>query len=177
MQIPGVSSSESFLAPLQGRKKKSNNPCATPYVYPSLPCTNTSCQRHLTPITLRCVLTPSTAITSQWETRWMCYSATLSSCFTLCWRRRGGAGAVIKCWMHTFHCSTLKQLKAVFTFHYCMWYCPVLIDMLDTHSLCLYVFDSEDQWNKNKTKEFGFLGKHCPSLKEHKALLSTILWF
>lgn len=52
------------------RGKKSNNPCATPCVYSSLPCTNTSCQRHLTPITLRCVLTPSNAISAQWETSW-----------------------------------------------------------------------------------------------------------
>ena len=48
-----------------------------PHVYSTLPCPNTGCQRYLTPITLRCVLTPSNAISSV-----ICYRATLSSCLT-----------------------------------------------------------------------------------------------
>lgn len=60
-----MSSKGVILCFLARQKKKSSNPFATLDVYSSLPCTNTSCQRHLTPITLWAVLTPSSAISSQ----------------------------------------------------------------------------------------------------------------
>lgn len=71
-----------------GKKKKKKSqiihvpPPPPSHVYSTLPCTNTGCQRHLTPITLRCVLTPSNAISSQSRDKLICYRATLSSCLT-----------------------------------------------------------------------------------------------
>lgn len=131
MQISGVSLSKSCLALLQ-EKKKSNNPCATTYVYSSLPCTNTSCQRHLTPITLRCVLTPSSAIISQRETSWYVTVQHYPVAW-LCWRRCGGAGTVVRVLSALISLSwaNLKLLKVVFIFLYCIWYSPVLIVVLD----------------------------------------------
>lgn len=128
-------------------QEKTNNPCATPYVYPSLPFTNTSCQRHLTLITLRCALTPSNAINSEWETSWY-VTVQLYPFVWLSMVRRGES--------LNAECTYLDCWKLFFFFlHYSMLYCPVLIVkgvVLDRHCVCSRAW-LQEMFKTNKKKK------------------------
>lgn len=173
MQISEVSSSKSFLALLQDRNLiYMCHPLL--YIYLSLPCTNTSRQRHLTPITLWCVLTPSTAITSQ------CWYIKVQH-YPVAWLSVGDT--VVGLEHHlvlnapiSLSCSTLKLLKVVFICHYCMWYCPVRI-VSPIVTPCVCVCDCESISEKNKTKELDFKEKVCCSLQKHNAIFCLHLVF
>lgn len=79
---------------------------------------------------------------------------------------------------HLLSCSTLKLLKAVLFFHYCVLFRPVLTVtavVLDRHSLCLCVHDCESICEKTKQRSW-VSRKALPQSAEAQsfsALLST----